>query len=181
MMTQCVLAQIQTPPFLLVGYVLWGLIGILGVVVLVFTAVEKGRRVFGRVPPLNDVIAGLATIKDLNAINTSLEEIKESLKTKIDQKEMEASAADREDLRRELNARSKGLELQISDIRHKAASKDDLNTVNLRAEAYRHEVLEVRDQVNRLHERTEEHIRKFDRLSNQMERWIERLTNHREK
>jgi chromosome segregation ATPase len=166
------------PQNILMNFV-WGAIGVLMIAALALVVWNQGKAAFGRTPPLDQVLAGLATVeRDVAPLMKKLEDVLQKLDTKVDRKEMEASAADRADIRKELNNRLKAHEQVFSDFRHSYASKDELNAVSLRAETYRQEVLAVRDSTNKLQERTDNHIRKFDSLEQKLDRLIERLSKN---
>jgi hypothetical protein len=95
MMTMLDLAQVQVPPIDGVGQWVWHGIGVLAIGVLVLTAIEKAKKIFGRTPPLGDVLAGMATLKHV-----------------------EEAKAGTDELKREFHLRSRGLEEQISGLRH---------------------------------------------------------------
>lgn len=104
------LAQVPAPSAELLGKFMWGLLGALGVASLVLTVIVQYKKAFGARPPLSEVLAGLATTAHCEEVRKSVGDVK----TK--------SEKDLEDLRAEAHLRARGLEEQISKVRHEKTS-----------------------------------------------------------
>lgn len=78
-----------------------------------------------------------------------------------------------DDYKKEQHLRNRGIEEQVGALRHEI--KNEYNSASLRAEERRHEIAQLRDQVSRLSERTETHVRKLDQMDGKIDRIGERL------
>lgn len=147
-------AQIPVPPASLVGYVAWGLVSILAIVVLFLSAVVKFKQAFGRTPPINETLAGLATLKHIDACNTSIQ-----------------------DLQEEMHLRSRGIEEQVSGLRHE--TRTELQSIVSVSEDRRDDVNEklatIGGELAKLNERTERHTRSFDAVFTKCDNLLARL------
>lgn len=126
----------------------------LSVIALIATLALALKKLFGRDPSFNQTIAGLAT------------------------------AAALEDYKKEQHLRNRGLEEQISKIRHDfdARANSDMVAIERRAQELfnqiKTEAAEARElgrTVTRLEERTETHIRKLDQNDARLDGLLNRL------
>lgn len=81
-----------------------GLLGLLTVAVLILNAVSSWRRVFGRNPPIEIDLQSKANLHDVNRLEVDIKGF--------------ASTKDLEHYQEETRVRSRGLEEQISGLRH---------------------------------------------------------------
>lgn len=89
------LAQFPHPPIESVGLWVWSAFAALAGVVLLLTAIVQFRHAFGRSPTVDQILGSLATLKHVDDTNSRVT-----------------------DLTTELHTRSRGLEEQISGLRH---------------------------------------------------------------
>lgn len=161
----CAFAQIQAPPIDHVGAWLWSALGVIAIVVLILNGVIAVQKVFGRTPPIAEVLAGLATLKHIDATNESID-----------------------DFKKEMHLRNRGMEEQISALRHevkgeyhalKLAAEDRRESFDEHMGELRAEVSELRTEVAGMRERTgAQHAsveRKVDTIESKLDRLIERL------
>jgi hypothetical protein len=137
------LAQIPFPSEPILNNFIWGLGGLLLIALLVLSVIYFWKQVFGRQPSLNSTISGLIT-------HGAFTEFK-----------------------KEMHIRCRGLEEQISKMRHDVDAA--LNTAFVAAELRGGVITMMRDQVSRLQERTETHIRKLDQYDLKLDTLIREL------
>jgi hypothetical protein len=127
----------------MIGWAVIGLISALTVVALVLTVLNQGKRFFGRQPSLNQVLAGLVSVVAWD------------------------------DYKQEQHLRHRGLEEQISKVRHDTDERFNADLVRVekvfgeifkRSEERDRAIDNLAHVVSRLQERTETHVRNFDSL-----------------
>lgn len=137
------LAQFSAPPHGSEWTFVLNVIAWLGVATIAATLALTLKKLFGRQPSLTEVLSGLVTLKSL------------------------------EDFKKEKHIRERGLEEQISKLRH---DLDRALTEALQRETVRERTIqEMRDAVSRLHERTETHIRMLDQYDKKIGTLFERI------
>jgi hypothetical protein len=155
------LGQIQAPPIDGVGRWAWSLIGFLAIILLVLNVVLASKKLLGRNPPLADVLSGMATLKHVDGLEGRII-----------------------DLKNEQHARARGLEEQISALRHEM--RNEYGALKMAADE-RREILderlaELRAEIAGMRERTTAHHgsleRKVDTLDGKVDRLIERLSQN---
>jgi TolA-binding protein len=112
----------------------------LAVLTLLATLALQAKKLFGRQPSLDSILSGLVTVGVL------------------------------EDFKGEQHRRARGLEEQISKLRHDVDAA--LNSSIVREGERGKEIQTMRDIVARLQERTETHIRKLDRYDDRFDRML---------
>jgi hypothetical protein len=115
----------------------------LGVLTIAATFALTLKKLFGRRPPLDEILSGLVSVKSLN------------------------------DFQQEQHNRHRGMEEQISKLRHDTS--DALMTAINRGENRDRLISGLHEVISRLQERTENHIRKFDQLDSKLDRALERI------
>ena len=113
---------------------------LLAVLTLMATLALQAKKLFGRQPSLDLILSGLVTVGVLK------------------------------DYKDEQHLRNRGLEEQISKVRHDV--DEALNSAMVREGERGKEIQLMRDIVTRLQERTETHIRKLDRYDDRFDRML---------
>ena len=112
----------------------------LGVMTILATLALTVKKLFGRQPSLNSILSGLVSVGVLK------------------------------EFREEQHRRDRGLEEQISKVRHE--TDEALNSALVREGERGKEIQLMRDIVSRLQERTETHIRKLDRYDERLDKLL---------
>lgn len=125
-----------------------------GIVTMIASLALLLKKLFGRQPSINEILSGLVSVGHL------------------------------EDYKKEQHLRHRGLEEQISKVRHDTDERmnsdlkrtlESFQDIFRRGEERDVVIGRMRDSMSRLQERTETHIRKFDSLDAKMDRLIDRL------
>lgn len=131
-----------------IGWTIMGLVAALAIVVLVLTAANQARRLFGRRPTLNEILNKLVSVDD------------------------------HDEYKEEMRLRCLGLEKQISDARHSFDERANSDLVEagkqfetvFRLIGERDKMMSDQNHIMaRLQERTETHVRKFDQLEGKLD------------
>ena len=137
-----------------IGWTVIGLASALSLAALILTVLILGRKWFGRQPTFDEIIKTLLSVEDFT------------------------------DYQEEQRLRHRGLEEQISKVRHDTDERFSSDMVRAdrifkdifrRGEARDQIVATLRDSMAAMQERTTQHIRQFDALFTKCDRLLERM------